>query len=216
MTASRHTASDRVRRLALADASVAPLVGLISRTPGPARRIPGRRDRRAGLRESLSGVRDPGRRFEMTDASVKLEFDREPGRKPTDEDLQRVAEARQAGGDFIRGRWPGFEDLACAMDLMITELLSNALLHGDGKVTAELRYAANENEIRLVVTDESGELPCLASCADPTAVSGRGLHIVECFAQEQRGRLAVIPAASGKAVICTIPAPGSIAERRSA
>ncbi|MEU7205518.1 ATP-binding protein [Streptomyces sp. NPDC045470] len=148
---------------------------------------------------------------------MKLTIQRAPGEEATDEHYQLVPGARQLGRDFVHERWPS-EDLADTLGLVVTELLGNALRHGDGTVSAEFRYAASEHEIRLVVTDESCNEPRLALCTDLAAEAGRGLALVEFSVQEQRGRLTVEVASSGKAVICTFPAPepGTNGERQSA
>ncbi len=60
--------------------------------------------------------------------------------------------------------------------LVISELVTNALRHGDGPVQA--RCTIDGRLLRLAVTDAGEALPILQS-PDPTRVGGLGLQIVD-------------------------------------
>ena len=65
-------------------------------------------------------------------------------------------------------------DLEC-VGLVVTELLTNALLHGREPV--EVRARATQEQLRVEVHDSS-ELEPAPRDADPTDLSGRGLMLV--------------------------------------
>lgn len=69
-------------------------------------------------------------------------------------------------------------DDAC---LLVSELVSNALLHARSCIVVVV--SLTQSRVRVDVQDESGLLP-RPRRAGPTAISGRGLEIVECLADD--------------------------------
>ncbi|MFF4543647.1 ATP-binding protein [Streptomyces sp. NPDC001406] len=65
--------------------------------------------------------------------------------------------------------------------LAVSELVTNAVQHGDGDVALEVLYT--DDEVRVEVTDGSPE-PAQLSSAQPGDVSGRGLFIVAVLSLE--------------------------------
>lgn len=63
--------------------------------------------------------------------------------------------------------------------LLVTELVSNALLHGAGQVELVLQRA--QQGLRVGVEDEGPELPVLRH-ASPYAASGRGMRLLASLA----------------------------------
>jgi len=66
-------------------------------------------------------------------------------------------------------------DLADSAQLVATELLTNALLHGGGRAT--LRVTATEAGVRIAVHDFERRSPIVAVASD-TSMTGRGLRLV--------------------------------------
>ncbi len=99
----------------------------------------------------------------------------------------------------------GLPDEVCeAAALVASELASNSVRHAASAF--ELRIEKTPEQIRIEVEDEGSGKPALQS-PGPTDTSGRGLRIVEAFADEW----GVIPRdqASGKTVWVTIAVPPS-------
>lgn len=75
--------------------------------------------------------------------------------------------------------------------LLVSELVANAVLHGDGPVGLVVSRAGTK--LRVAVEDESPELPVLRQSPGPEA-HGRGMHLVANLAN----RWGVAPRADGK------------------
>ena len=69
-------------------------------------------------------------------------------------------------------------DESLVIELLASEILTNAVVHGpaDGHVT--VRTAYRDGTFSVAVSDESPALPVLRE-PEPTAISGRGLHVVD-------------------------------------
>ncbi|MFB9376051.1 SpoIIE family protein phosphatase [Kineococcus gynurae] len=92
-------------------------------------------------------------------------------------------------------------------ELVLSELVTNAVVHGGGASCLRLRFERGRDRLTLVVQDASPTLPAPRT-ADEDALGGRGLGIVELVAEEW-GVTTVTPAGSGKAVWATLrPAAG--------
>ncbi|MGW2421344.1 ATP-binding protein [Streptomyces sp. NPDC001709] len=67
--------------------------------------------------------------------------------------------------------------------LLITEIATNALVHGEAPVLT-LTLAASGRAIRFSITGQTGDLPPgqRRPCPQPTAESGRGLVLVDALA----------------------------------
>lgn len=81
--------------------------------------------------------------------------------------------------------------------LLVSELVTNAVLHARSAVDLTLRWAGSE--IRIEVEDRSGHVP-QAKDYGPEAASGRGLLLVETLSEEW----GVDATASGKIVWCRL------------
>ncbi|AVZ70949.1 hypothetical protein SLUN_00365 [Streptomyces lunaelactis] len=94
------------------------------------------------------------------------------------EDLRRPGQLRRIGLACLR-HWR-LDCLADNAALLITELATNALLHGSGTEFA-LRMIHTASEVRIEVYDGSPGRPC-ERAAGPDDESGRGMAIVAAIA----------------------------------
>lgn len=87
-----------------------------------------------------------------------------------------MADARRAVGEHLE-LW-GLGTERSALELVASELCTNAILHGDGKV--DVRLDADGDLVRLEVSDQGGGHPILQA-TDPAGavVGGWGLHLVD-------------------------------------
>jgi anti-sigma regulatory factor (Ser/Thr protein kinase) len=117
------------------------------------------------------------------------------GHRPADVPAQRSAtctlaakpESVSNGRDFTRstiGEW-GLAAQVDAAELVVSELVTNALQHGIPSAPApayhhpvRLRLLAHAPFVMCMVTDPGSEIPVLRE-PDPAAESGRGLAVVE-------------------------------------
>jgi anti-sigma regulatory factor (Ser/Thr protein kinase) len=81
---------------------------------------------------------------------------------------------RQFVGSTMRG-W-GLEELVCDAELLVSELVTNAILHARSATTLTLRRDATC--VRVEVCDDSAAPPRLRSYG-PEAVTGRGIFLVD-------------------------------------
>lgn len=94
-------------------------------------------------------------------------------------DPQRVGEIRHAAASFLHRSGvagPVVDDAVLA----VSELVTNAIQHGDGEVRVRISMAGGE--LRVSVTDRSPE-PAEVRHAGIDDVSGRGLFLVTAFAR---------------------------------
>lgn len=94
------------------------------------------------------------------------------------DDPAGVRVARRAAAAAI-AQWelrPGLADDAC---LVISELVTNALLHG--RSDAALRLLRQDDCLRVEVADQNTRLPVLVA-PDTASLSGRGLSMVASLA----------------------------------
>ena len=105
-------------------------------------------------------------------------------------------EARQAVRPMLAA-W-GFDDpdWTGAVELVITELVANAVRHGGGCLALELQ--AHDGHLTVAVVDGSAVVP---RRGDPTDQGGRGLAIIEALSQ----RWGVDPHQGGKRVWVELP-----------
>ncbi|MEU6351031.1 ATP-binding protein [Streptomyces sp. NPDC047072] len=95
---------------------------------------------------------------------------------------------------------PVDDDTADTIQLVASELIANAVIHGTGPVTVKLSLKTG----RLVIDVHDGNSAYLqASCAQIDGESGRGLALVELLAS----RLGWEPSAEGKRVWAEIELP---------
>ncbi|MFZ5849035.1 MAG: SpoIIE family protein phosphatase [Actinomycetota bacterium] len=107
------------------------------------------------------------------------------------ESQQEVAVARRFSRETLRD-WE-LVGLTESVTLLVSEMVTNALLHADGTAVLELR--PERGGVRVSVTDTTALTPQPRD-ADGDDVNGRGLLLVEALAQDW----GVEPAASGKTV----------------
>ncbi|MBB5119926.1 phosphatase [Streptomyces eurocidicus] len=106
---------------------------------------------------------------------------------------ERIAEARQQIRHLMYD-WPD-EDQADSAVLMVSEMVTNVLVHtdGDALLVAEISGAPGERRVRVDVADASDELPHRRHPGE-MASSGRGLVLMELLA----GAWGVDPRGEGK------------------
>jgi anti-sigma regulatory factor (Ser/Thr protein kinase) len=93
----------------------------------------------------------------------------------------------------------GFEDQVETAELLVSELVGNALDHARGQV--RLGFSARDGRLRCEVEDEDPELPSMRT-VDGDAESGRGLFLVDMLSCRWGG----IPTSHGKAIWFELPA----------
>jgi serine phosphatase RsbU (regulator of sigma subunit)/anti-sigma regulatory factor (Ser/Thr protein kinase) len=87
-------------------------------------------------------------------------------------------------------------------ELVVAELVTNAVLHGAPPVT--LRVLQLAHDVRIEVEDEGRHRP-IPVRAGPDAMTGRGLNLVACLST----RWGVDPTSDGKVVWAEVPAAGT-------
>jgi serine/threonine-protein kinase RsbW len=95
-----------------------------------------------------------------------------------------VSGARRDAGDVVRSAWPDLGDIDDLVDdvrLVTSELVGNAVRHGQPPVTLEVVLDASHGRHRVTLTCHDGG-PWDGS--DPSPVSGRGLVIVRALCTE--------------------------------
>ncbi|MFF7602988.1 ATP-binding protein [Streptomyces mirabilis] len=117
------------------------------------------------------------------------------------QDARRVPQMRRLVA--ARLRLCGLPELVEPMKLLTSELVTNALEHGDGPVS--LLLSCSSATVRLTVDDGSRESPRLGA-PELDAESGRGLWIVESIASEYGGSWGVSPDCTKTWCSLTVPA----------
>lgn len=92
-------------------------------------------------------------------------------------ELRSAADARRFAERVLRS-W-SCDALVESARLLISELVVNAVRHGDSSVT--VRLALDSDRLRVEVGDTGASLPEIQN-PEPTAVGGRGLMIVDAVA----------------------------------
>lgn len=90
-------------------------------------------------------------------------------------DPSMVPRARAVARDKL-AEW-GLAELADTVELLVSELVTNALVHGAGEIGVRL---IKLGALLCEVTDDGEELPSLCH-AEPSDESGRGLQLVSCL-----------------------------------
>lgn len=114
--------------------------------------------------------------------------------------VHAVAEARS----FVRrtlADWGAPDELAGTATLIVSELVTNAVLYGYG--TAALQLRRDADGLVVEVSDRSAALPARRAPHDESEI-GRGLHIIEAVCSGWGVRPA---AAGGKVVWCRLVWP---------
>jgi anti-sigma regulatory factor (Ser/Thr protein kinase) len=89
-------------------------------------------------------------------------------------DDREVARARQLVATTLYD-W-GVEVEVPVMEILVSELVTNALVHGDGAIGLQL--AADDGRVRLEVTDDGGT-PTAPHIVDHGDIGGWGLQLVD-------------------------------------
>jgi anti-sigma regulatory factor (Ser/Thr protein kinase) len=78
--------------------------------------------------------------------------------------------------------WDVEEETAESVELVLSELMTNAVRHSDGPIAVRLRL--QERTVRLEVADDDHRVPpsVIEPATDDDATSGRGLWIVQSLA----------------------------------
>ena len=93
--------------------------------------------------------------------------------QPFSHDARSVTQARR----FVRQNLEELPpDLRDAVEMMVSELATNCVLHTESDFTVHLEQTADE--LRVEVSDSGRGRPVLRP-PDPTSISGRGLRTVE-------------------------------------
>ncbi|MGW4033328.1 ATP-binding protein [Streptomyces sp. NPDC004838] len=96
----------------------------------------------------------------------------------TAEDRLRPGQVRRSGRAHLV-RW-GLAACGDAVDLCLSELVANAVEHGQGDIGVRMWRTSSQLHIE-VISDGACAQPCPGS-ADPTEESGRGLLLVAAYA----------------------------------
>ncbi|MGH3265148.1 MAG: ATP-binding SpoIIE family protein phosphatase, partial [Trebonia sp.] len=150
---------------------------------------------------SLDGVYDDAYRDDIAVLIAKLRRIPEDHRLSfhLDPEPSAVRQARSLIRDPLK-RW-GLEDLIDASELLVSELVTNAIRYANGEIT--LRLILEPDSLVCEVHDSSPALPRVLQ-VDKDAENGRGLHVVSQMATRWGARRT--PA--GKVVWCEQPLPG--------
>ncbi len=106
-------------------------------------------------------------------------------------DLESAGEARRFARQALEQL--GCEDLTDTVQLLVSELVVNAVLHASSP--SRLSLSLDDERLRVEVADLDPALPQIQAFA-PSAASGRGLLILDSLADEW----GVEPSAQGKTV----------------
>jgi anti-sigma regulatory factor (Ser/Thr protein kinase) len=115
----------------------------------------------------------------------------------------KAASAAEARG-YVRSLLVGYgRDLTDAVVLLTSELVSNAIVHGESAITIDIGRI--DGHVRVSVSDESEKLPEL-HFPDPFDPNGRGLAIVN----ELSDAWGVERGANGKTVWFTLAVDSAV------
>ncbi|MGG5259203.1 ATP-binding protein [Phycicoccus avicenniae] len=93
------------------------------------------------------------------------------------------------------------DDARGVLELLVSELVANAVVHGDGPVHVTLH--AQGQVLRVAVHDTGSGLPRPAPASTSTE-GGRGLHIVRALAEDWGSDVGGAGGPVGKTVWCTV------------
>ncbi|MEU1462654.1 ATP-binding protein [Streptomyces sp. NPDC005727] len=116
----------------------------------------------------------------------------------------RIADARGAVRTLLaRAGHPPVLRASQDAQLVVSELITNALRHAPGPCGMLLEVAPGRHELRVTVSDTSQRSPVVRP-VDAERMGGRGLHLVLRIC----GRVRVTRHDRGKRVTTTVPLPG--------
>ncbi|MEU3945898.1 ATP-binding protein [Streptomyces sp. NPDC029526] len=122
----------------------------------------------------------------MADDQMSVCFEVSPSRNGSgipENDARRVRMARQVTA--ARLRYCGLEALVDDATLIVSELVTNAIQHGEG-AQVTLTVTVRDGFLRLAVHDETTGRPVIRT-ADDYAERGRGLFLVDRLAAAHGG-----------------------------
>jgi anti-sigma regulatory factor (Ser/Thr protein kinase) len=109
-------------------------------------------------------------------------------------DFQPLAASAGAARRLVRNRLSDVTlDRPELLDLLVSELVTNAILHARTVFTVTVELLSTV--VRISATDRNSALPALRSTTT-TSITGRGLHVIS----ENSVRWGVDPTAHGKTV----------------
>lgn len=154
---------------------------------------------------ATTAVRTPRTVSERDEEVMRLTFQVAPrrgGASTTDEDMLKVGATRRIAA--ARLRHCGLEPMTDDVTLIVSELLTNALLHS-GTTEISLTIALRDGCLQITVRDG------MAGCAEPTEVdagaeSGRGLALVDHLVEENSGAWGTSDAGAVTWCRLTVPA----------
>ena len=121
---------------------------------------------------------------------TRARFESATMRLPVGPDV--VSRARSFTREIL-GRW-GCGEVVDDAALLVSEMVTNAIRHTDGK--SVLKLQRETGRVRITVTDTETRPPSPNMRFEPTATSGRGMHLVDALA----AAWGVEPTGSGKSV----------------
>ncbi|MEU0295788.1 ATP-binding protein, partial [Streptomyces microflavus] len=100
--------------------------------------------------------------------------------------------------------WGFGDELSETAELLVSELVTNAVLHATGSPSCRVTCARSASAFTVTVVDQGGGLPVVRN-GDLNATSGRGLLLVESLADDWGVR----PLPYGKATyfVLSVPQP---------
>lgn len=119
-------------------------------------------------------------------------------------DPRSSAAARRFVGETLR-HWD-CEDLLDTVNLLVSELVTNSVVHADS--AADIAVVLKPDAVRIEVSDRGPVIPSVTD-ADEDATSGRGLAMVEALASSW----GVTPGPGGKTIWFEVPRPDDMPRR---
>ncbi|WP_371666398.1 ATP-binding protein [Streptomyces sp. NBC_00289] len=127
------------------------------------------------------------------------------GAPPRVEDARRVGVMRRIAA--ARLRYCGLTAMTDDVMVVVSELLTNAVLHSDSQDIG-LSITLRDSCLRIAVTDGRPGVAATRRCGSDYSESGRGLHLVQAIAEMNGGRWGTEDAGATTWCTLAISAPG--------